>query len=150
MKAIKRLLGSSGVALLFLGCFSLVVLSQARDRVKPRGGPPHVAHAFPPPPAGFMPSGPMMDGFLFPAMPPTGPNRGGRFGWKRLLDADNDGEITLEEIDEMALNLKALDVDQNGTVTDDELPPNMSWHGGSPPFDAEAAFAPQVAASEEE
>lgn len=149
MKAIKRLLGSSGVALLFLGCFSLVVLSQARDRMKPRGAPPHVAHAVPPG-FGAVPGGPTMDGFLFPAMPPAGPNRGGRFGWKRLLDADNDGEITLEEIDEMALNMKALDVDQNGAVTDDELPPHMSWHGGSPPFDAEAAFGPQDAASEEE
>jgi hypothetical protein len=149
MKAIKHLLGSSGVALLFLGCFSLVVLSQARDRMKPRGSPPHVTPAVPPG-FGSLPGGPTMDGFLFPAMPPAGPSRGGRFGWKRLLDADNDGEITLEEIDEMALNLKALDVDQNGTVTDDELPPNMSWHGGSPPFDAEAAFAPRVAESEEE
>jgi hypothetical protein len=92
----------------------------------------------------------MMDGAPFPAMPPTGSGRSGRFGWKRLLDADNDGEITLEEIDELTMNLKALDVDQNGTVTDDELPPNMSWHGGSPPFDAEAAFGPQVSESEEE
>lgn len=148
MKAVKHLLGSSGVALLFLGCFSLLVLSQARDRMQPRGGPPRAAEA--PPPPGYLPGVPMMDGLPFPALPPMGPYRGGRFGWKRLLDLDNDGEISLEEIDEMALNLKALDVDQNGMLTDEELPINLSWHGGSPPFDAEAAFAPQIAAAEEE
>jgi hypothetical protein len=150
MKALKHLLGSSGVALLFLGCFSLVVLSQARDRMKPPGRRPRDLAEAPPPAFGFVPGPPMTDGLPFPAMAPMGPNRGGRFGWKRLLDSDNDGEITLEEIDELTLNLKALDVDQNGTLTDDELPPNMSWHGGSPPFDAEAEFAPQIAAAEEE
>lgn len=78
-------------------------------------------------------------------MVPGEPFHHRRSGWPRLLDADANGEISLDEIDLMASNLKALDVDRNGKITDDELPPTMSWHGGSPPFDAEAAFAPQAA-----
>jgi len=81
-------------------------------------------------------------------MIPREPFHHHRFGWKRLLDADADGEISLDEIDQMALNLKALDVDRNGKLTEDELPPNPSWRGGSPPFDAEAAFAPKTAETE--
>jgi hypothetical protein len=148
MNAIKRLLGGSGVALLFLGCFSLVVLSQARTRPDRPGR--HARHVADAPPMGFMPAVPMMDGAPFPAIAPPGASRGSRLGWRRLLDADNDGEISLEEIDEMSTNLKALDLDQNGKLTDDELPPHMSWHGGGPPFDAEAEFAPQIAADGEE
>lgn len=136
----KHLLGSSGVAMLFLGCFSLVVLSQARDRTKQRGERRRA-------------EAPMFDGAAvpgwdpasFPAMVPGEPFHHRRSGWRRLLDSDANGEISLDEIDLMAMNLKALDVDQNGRITDDELPPTMSWHGGSPPFDAEAAFAPQSA-----
>ena len=140
----KRLLGSSGVALLFLGCFSLFVLSQSRERTHERGGRRHhEAHV---PPAAVLPGSEEWIAGAYPAVGPMGPESGNRFGWKRLLDVNADGEISVEEIDEMLTNLKALDVDQNGTLSEDELPPHISWHVGSPPFDAEAAFAPHIAA----
>ena len=141
----KRVLGSSGVALLFLACFSLVILSQVRDRMQQRDGRRRREHA---PPAVAVPADVMFGPAVIPGITPLGPLRGGVASWRRMLDSDGDGEIRLEEIDEMAANLKALDADENGVLTDDELPANLSWRGGSPPFDAEAEFNPQAAASE--
>ena len=143
----KRVLGSSGVALLFLAGFSLVVLFQVRDRMQQREGRRRREHA---PPAVAVPADVMFGPGAFPGITPLGPMGGGRSSWRRMLDSDGDGEIRLEEIDEMAASLKALDVDENGKLTEDELPANMSWRGGSPPFDAEAQFNPPPAAPEGE
>lgn len=152
----KKLFGSTSVALLFLGCFSFLLLSQSRDR--PRRGDRR-AHrrwseagpALAMPPAFDGPPGAQMwDPEHFPAMLPREPIQNRSLGWRSLLDADENGEISLEEIDLMAMNLKALDVDGDGKLTFDELPPNPSWRGGSPPFDAEAAFASQAVEVEQE
>jgi Ca2+-binding EF-hand superfamily protein len=57
---------------------------------------------------------------------PRGPGRGG-FGGQDLasvtLDADHNGEISAEEMANAATTLKALDKNNDGTITEDEVRP---------------------------
>src|SRR6185436_18499158 len=62
-----------------------------------------------------------------PAPPaPRGPGRGGFGGIdlaSRALDADRNGEISAEEIENAATTLKALDKNTDGSITEDEVQP---------------------------
>jgi Ca2+-binding EF-hand superfamily protein len=72
-----------------------------------------------------------------PAPPvPRGPGRGG-FGGMDLasiaLDADHNGEISAEEMANAAVTLKALDKNNDGSITEDEVrpvPPGGRGQGG--------------------
>lgn len=68
------------------------------------------------------------------AQPPGQGPRGGAFGPMRLpamsaLDANNDGELSAEEIAGAAESLKKLDRNQDGRLTRDELGPPMGDRG---------------------
>jgi Ca2+-binding EF-hand superfamily protein len=67
-----------------------------------------------------------------PVAPPSGPRGGfGRFDLASVaLDADQDGEISSQEIANAATALKALDKNDDGQITADEVRPSMDGRGG--------------------
>src|SRR5262245_34299829 len=63
--------------------------------------------------------------------PPGGPGGGRPINpLLRILDADNDGELSAEEMEKAPAALKSLDRNQDGKLTDDEMRPTPP--GGGP------------------
>jgi hypothetical protein len=66
-----------------------------------------------------------------------GPGRGGRPGFRmpmplmQALDADGDGELSAQEIENATAALKTLDKDRNGKVSSDELRPAAAGRGAA-------------------
>jgi Ca2+-binding EF-hand superfamily protein len=67
-----------------------------------------------------------------PVAPPSGARGGfGRFDVASVrLDADQDGEISSQEIANAATALKVLDKNNDGRITAEEVRPSMEGRGG--------------------
>lgn len=67
------------------------------------------------------------------AQPPGGGRGGFRMPLMTALDADGDGEISAEEMEEATAHLRSLDTDKDGKLSADELrPAGLGFGGGGP------------------